>query len=261
MVLENLVSIERIRKRLVLPFLLGILYASLSLFAAIFLFPDDIILFATALTSLLFLPTINRLLEIEKNIELKRNNFELRSFFKDHKDIFKIYLCIFLGIIITFVIFSFLSPVEIFPSGPLMFSDFFTIIGNNIKVLIVAYLASYFFGTGAIFIIAWNASIWGAVFGSFLRSAAFTSAHNPVLFFIILGISVLPYLIIEASAYFLAGISGGIVSRATISENIYSKNFEIIIKKSLFILWLSLSLVFVGAIIESQLAPLVFGLL
>ena len=277
MVLESLLSVEKIRERKIYPFLLGILYSSVSIFVAMWLFPDNFIVFATALTSLLFLPLISRLLEIEKNIETRREKFGLKDFFKEHGDIFKIYLCMFLGIILSFSIFSVITPDAILnhlfenqavlvsslrpDPAALEFGDFFMIIGNNMKVLIVCYLASYFFGTGAIFIISWNASVWGTVFGSIIRNSAFSTAQNPLLFSVLLGIIILPYLIIEASAYFLAGISGGIVSRATMSESIHSRKFETIVKKSLIILWISLFLIFISALVESQLAPAMSGIL
>jgi len=232
-------------------------------------------IFSIAFNSLLFLPLINNLLEREKDLEARRERLRMRSLLKDHAGILQIYLYIFLGVSITFCVLTIITPSIVInhlfenqaaltlglytdPSS-LNFGNFYEIMGNNIKVVIVCYLAAFFFGAGAILVISWNASVWGTIFGTIIKNSA--ASYDPGVYLLVLTMAVAPYLLIEASAYFLAGISGGVVSKAAGSENVRSKRFEAIIKKSLLVLWLSLFLVIIGAALESYVAPYVLKLL
>ena len=270
MVLETIfipITVEKDKKY---SFFLGAIYAFIALIAAYVLFPENFIIVAVAFTSLLLLPLINRLLEIQKNIEAKSDKFEPKIFIKNHKDVFLVYISIFFGIFVAFILFSLLTPLPVLNvlfenqeiilnsiyRNNIQFADFAFIFSNNIKVLIVAYLAAYFFGTGAAFIISWNASVWGTIFGGIANNAVIIANQNPILYFFAMCIVFLPHLFFEASSYTMAGISGGIVSRAVGKERITSRRFERVIKKSLILLWISIILIFVAAVIESTLAPL-----
>ncbi len=274
MVLESIFPLERIMKNKFFAFFIGIFYSVICIIVAFYLFRSNFIIFAVSLTSLLLLPLVNKLLKIQKDMEIRNEHFSIKEFFSGHSDFFQIYLSIFMGIILSFSIMILITPDIIFShlfenqaefalslytdSGKLQFGDFFMIAGNNVKVVLVCYLAAFFFGTGAVFVITWNASVWGTIFGAIAKNAAVQKLQSPFLYSLLLGIVVMPYLIIEASAYLIAGISGGIVSKAAIDGDIHSKKFENVIKKSLIMLWLSLSLIVVGALVESQLAPHMF---
>lgn len=269
-------SLESIKERKAYPFLMAICYSFLSIAAATFIFPENAIIFAIAFTSLLLLPTTARLLKMEKDIESRSEKLAPADFLKEHKDILQMYLLIFLGIVAAFLIFSIMTSrpsmsqmlqnqedfvFSLYMSPKYLdFGDFFMIFGNNLKVIMVCYLAALFFGTGMIFIVTWNASIWGTIFGTIISNAA-SLGSNPLLFTLFLSIAILPHLIIEASAYYVSGISGGIIWKAAESDGLRSRKFQIISKKSIMMFWMAMLLVAIGALLESQLAPNIVRLL
>jgi hypothetical protein len=269
MVLESIFLPAFVERNKKYSFFLGIVYAFIAQVAAYVLFPENFIIVAVAFTSLLLLPLINKLLESQKNIEASEQSLSVRKFYRNHKDIFQVYFFIFMGIFFSFIIFSLFTPLptlnHLFANQEIIiksiyrddiqFADFYFILSNNIKVLVVAYLAAYFLGTGAVFIISWNASVWGTIFGAIANNAAVIGQNHPLIYFFLLSLVFIPHLVVEASAYLLAGISGGIVSKAVSSEKATSLRFERVIKKSMIILWISLFLIFLGAVIESQIAP------
>jgi len=267
-------SLESIKERKAYAFLLAMFYSFVSIAAASFVFPENAIIFSIAFTSLLLLPITAKLLEKEKDIESRSEKFAPADFLKEHKDVLQIYLLMFLGIVAAFFIFSIVTSKPVMSQmlqnqedfvfslyvSPkyLDFSDFFLIFGNNLKVIIVCYLVALFFGTGMIFIVTWNASIWGTIFGTIINNAA-SSGLNPLLFTLFLSMAILPHLIIEASAYYVSGISGGIISKAAETDGLRSRRFQIISKKSIMMFWGAMFLVAIGALVESQLAPWLVG--
>jgi uncharacterized membrane protein SpoIIM required for sporulation len=94
-------------------------------------------------------------------------------------------------------------------------TEFMMIFLNNFKVASVAFILSFFFGTGALFVIAWNASIVAAFFGELGRGLVSAGMHKffAALYAFILGsLSIMVHGIPEIVAYFVAGIAGGVLS-------------------------------------------------
>jgi uncharacterized membrane protein SpoIIM required for sporulation len=290
MVLESIFSVDMIIKRKAYAIFLGATFSFISVMLArafitviisFYHFPQSFLIieegFSIAFTALLLLPLIRKILERQKDLAVKSRKAGPMSLIMDNADTLKIYLYLFIGIMLTFTIISVATPIEVFVKFPegvsvmsvslyssptsLSFGDFFSIIGNNIRVIIFCYMVSLFLGTGAIFIISWNASVWGSIFGSVAKNVAVTSSQSPLIFLLLISLVVLPHLLLEAIGYIVAGIAGGILSAGMLNGNYHTKGFETLIKKSLFMLWLSLFLIFVGAIVESQLAPYLFFVL
>ena len=99
-------------------------------------------------------------------------------------------------------------------SGGMRFSTdlFFSLLSNNFMVLMACFILALLSGDGAIFLIVWNASVWGTIFGLTARSAAAYSGENPLYLFGLIMLIVFPHMIIEAISYFLAAISGSVIS-------------------------------------------------
>ena len=68
MVLEQLYSIKWIQKMPFIAFVMGICYTSISIGIALLLFPEDPSMAAVFLTSLVAIPTLNKLLSIEEKV-------------------------------------------------------------------------------------------------------------------------------------------------------------------------------------------------
>jgi len=124
------------------------------------------------------------------------------------------------------------------------------IFANNIYVLIFTLVFSLIFGAGAIFILAWNASVISAAIGIFSKS---NLANLPIGLarYMIHGIP-------EIAAYFAGALAGGIVSVAIIKHDIKSEKFWIILQDSLNLVIISVVILFIAALIEVFITPLLF---
>ena len=102
MVFEQIFKTSWIEKRPRYAFLLGVFYSILGLASAYFIFGSNPGLMGVAFTSILLIPSLNRLLQDEENIEIREKKFSLKLLFKDHKDIFEIYTYLFFGVFFYF---------------------------------------------------------------------------------------------------------------------------------------------------------------
>ena len=118
-------------------------------------------------------------------------------------------------------------------------------------------LFAFIYGLGAIFILTWNASVIGTAIGIFVRSK--TIAGSSVLLSVPLGLyRYFLHGIPEILAYFVGGLAGGIISVAIINHDFGTKKFEKIILDSSELITLSLIILFVAALIECYITPLIF---
>ncbi len=243
-------------------FYLGFFYAILGLVSARFIFPSSVGMMAIAFTSLLLIPSLVELLHVEENVVGSESSFELKKLFYEHKDVFKIYLFVFLGVFLAFSLAALFLPQEAVQKFfPIQFkaagvgfatSDvvMYKIIVNNIQVFVICFLLSLVYGAGSMLFLAWNASVWGVVFGFFVRNAAFAVGANPVAHFFESVIPFLPHMTTEALAYISAAIVGGVVSKAVLREKLFSARFHHILVDALIFLVIGIVLVVIGAIIE-----------
>ena len=126
---------------------------------------------------------------------------------------------------------------------------------NNLLVMVLALLFAFFYGVGAIFILTWNASIMGAAVGNFVNSnigsSYFTSIPIGLLGYSIHGLP-------EMLAYFMAGLAGSIISVAIIRHDFGSGKFRHILIDSLDMIFLSVLVLFIAALLEVFVTPLFF---
>ena len=263
MVLEQLYSAEWIEQKSRYAFIMGFAYSIIGMASALFLFPEDPALVAVAFTSLLIVPSLNKLFSMEETKEARETRFNLIELFKDHIDLFNVYFFIFMGILLTFALFAVMLPsvaasrlfeqqlalVGLSGKAYASYDTFISIFTNNLRVLIFCFLTSFIYGAGSIFIITWNASVWGAVFGAVAKHSV-DSSGNPFvyLFFTLLG--VFPHMFTEAGSYFLAAIAGGVISKATLREKLGSPEFTRILQVALIIFGLALIVLVLAAYIE-----------
>ena len=122
--------------------------------------------------------------------------------------------------------------------------------------MLVCLILSFFYGAGSIIFLIWNASVWGVVFGFVAREAAMTQSGNPLYFFGLTILPVLPHLITEALSYLSASIVGGVVSKAVLREDLFSEKFHHIITDALLLLAFGIVIVFLAAVLEVHIYPL-----
>jgi len=147
------------------------------------------------------------------------------------------------------------------------FSAFSRIFFNNFKVLLFCVLFSFVYGAGSIFILMWNASIVGTAIGNFIRvnlakiagKAGSVSLAN---YFLVVSEGLFKYAIHgipEILAYFVGALAGIIISIAIINHDFSSRKFEHIMLDSADLLMISMFLLFLAALLEVFVTPVIFG--
>jgi len=251
--LELLLNPKKAERKPWEMFLIGLLYASLSVLLVNWIFAGDSVLsrysgvLVVTFTVMFSLPFMYYIIkyEEEKDLEIE-NSFKL---LKSHSKALFALMWLFLGFIVAFSFWhiilpgnqSFNAQIETYCliNKPSTFNEcvqeygikatskttsyltgkekLFMIFANNIYVLIFTLVFSLIFGAGAIFILAWNASVIAAAVGIFSKQSL---AKLP------LGISrYMIHGIPEIGAYFIGALAGGIISVAVIRNDFGKERF------------------------------------
>jgi uncharacterized membrane protein SpoIIM required for sporulation len=267
MVFEQLFSADWMERRPLFAFIIGLSYSLLGILSARIIFPDDMGIAAIAFTSILILPSLNQLMSLEENVEIREDKLSLRLLFKDHKDIFEIYIFLFFGILLTYSVLTLILPdlqVQSFFSSQLAVAKtagnavafntpfFLKIVMNNFLVFFICIVLSLVYGAGSIIFLVWNASVWGSIFASIAKQSAMIVGQNKFLYFGALLLKVFPHTFLEALVYFFAIISGGVISKAIIREKIDSKKFNHVLTDGFIFFGIALVLLIMAALVETM---------
>ena len=264
--LEQLYKASWVESKARFAFLLGFSYSVIGITSALMLFPQDPGLASVAFTALLLLPSLNKMLSIEEEQVAEEYEFSLLTPFRDHADIFRVYFFLFLGIMLSYALFALLMPSlaasRIFEqqikavglvgqavaiqSGIALTS----ILLNNLTVLAFSILASLVYGSGAIFILTWMASVWGTIIALVAKNSAAVAHQNPIVYFIVTVVLMLPHTILEAATYFTAVIAGGVLSKAAVREKAFSERFNKIALDAAIIFAFAFVLLVISALVE-----------
>lgn len=245
-------------------------YSIIGILIASVLFPADPALVAVAFTAILILPELNKLFSIEERREDKEKLFSFRNLIRDNKDFIKVYLFIALGIFLVYAISSIVLPSlqvnDLFreqlemrgASGEAIFGKaifttglFWDILLNNWWVLVACFLISLLTGDGAIFLITWNASMWGTIFGVIARNAGAVTGMNPFWYLFLVLLIVLPHAFLEILSYILAAISGGVISKDVLLEKFESTRFARVFNYNLWLFIMAVLVLIIGAVVET----------
>jgi uncharacterized membrane protein SpoIIM required for sporulation len=268
--LEQLFNLRSIKGSSINLILLGIIYTFLGTLSALLLFPSYVAIMSLSFTSILLIPSVASLLQKEENIIAKERHFSVRILFRDHKDIIRLYLLLFFGVFIAFCaigIFTSNAYVEhnfnaqlkvagISGQATGLGADLVGILLNNLVVLIICFVLSLAYGSGSLLFIVWNASVWGVVFGYFIRQSALVTQTSSLAYFAKIFLPFLPHMLTEAASYIVAAIMGGIIAKAILREKIFSKKFYHILTDGLLLAVLGFGLVILAGIIEVFVFPL-----
>lgn len=263
MVLEKVVSIRDAVKHPTWMFVIGGIVSVICIFIAFLVFPSSIGLFTVFLITFAMTPFMVNLMryeeaETEEEIERKIKS----NFFQRHMDVLKIYVAFFAGMIFALSILFLILPektveklfedqvreINIIRGGITFPSPFQRIISNNISVLVLSFLFAFLFGSGAIFILSWNASVLASAIGLTAKSiGGLKGLPAAVLTF-------LPHGSFELVAYFIAGIAGGLVSAVITRKK--SRLFWVVIQDSFKLVGVAAFLLIIGAFVESTVTSL-----
>jgi uncharacterized membrane protein SpoIIM required for sporulation len=285
--LEMLINPKKAEKNPWKMFFIGAFYATVSLILVEWIFSSDPVLskyigiLVVTFCVMFCIPFMYYALRGEEKKDL-----ELRGFtrlLKEHSKALLYFMFLFMGFVVAFsfwyIVFadgnqSFRVQIETYCAinKPAHFEEcvseygiehiskttaFLTakdkivnIFANNIYVLIFTLVFSLIFGAGAIFILAWNASVISAAIGIFSKSSL---ANLPLglMRYMIHGIP-------EIGAYFAGALAGGIVSVAVIRHEVHSEKFWIILQDSLNLVIFAVVLLFIAALIEVFITPALF---
>jgi uncharacterized membrane protein SpoIIM required for sporulation len=207
-----------------------------------------------------------------------------KTLFKEHAKTVKFLVFLFIGFVIGFALFFVFLPQatvqELFKvqvqtisninngiSGQVFGMDtFYNLLINNLKVLFFCIVFALFFGAGAIFILAWNASVIGVAVGLFFRNAVAESAKlfgffDLAVYFHVFVFGIFRYLIhgvFEIAAYFFGALAGGIISMSIIRHDIANVGFKKVLIDTSLMLIIAIILLLLGALVEVFFTPLLY---
>ncbi len=284
MVLEALFNPFKVKKKPWEMFIAGVIYALVGLILSYFVFKEVAAILMVFLVVIAVLPLFYTTIQNEEKLDLRYTK-ESRLL-KEHGKVLSYLLFLFFGITVAFVFAYVFFPSTVVSSvfglqerailnvndnirglltgGITRFDVFVRILVNNIKVLFFTLLFSVIYGTGAIFILTWNASVIATAIGALVKkeialttaAAGFTSLSS---YFNATFFGFFRYMThgtFEIAAYFVMGLAGGIISIAVIRHNL---NKDQLIIDVLDLVFISLGLLVVAAITEVYITPLLFG--
>jgi len=268
-------------------FFVGFFYAIVSTILCVWMFSKSPVfsqhmgILVVTFTVMLSLPFVYYMIKLEEEKEMKiKKRFFL---IKEHGKAIVSLLYLFLGFLIAFSLIYIALP----QTAPLIFNaqisqfceinmpnnvegckencgitsaitcstssnigDIWSIFINNIYVLVFCIIFSLVFGAGAIFILAWNATVIAAAIGMFAESSLL-NLPSAILRYMLHGLP-------EIAAYLIAALAGGIISIAVIRHNFKEDRFWKVIEDSIGLIILSVAVLVVALLVEFFVTPRFF---
>ena len=285
--LEMITAPSQTQKRPWKMFFVGLLYASLSLILVNWFFSADPSLAGASgmiVIAFCIMFSIPYMYFMIREEEREDENIEgMLSVWEAHSDAIFAFMWLFLGFIIAFSfwfiilqnsnLFNFQIKTFCAINNPGNIDDcvtkfdftskavatgsmtkvgrFMAILENNVYVMIFTLIFSLIFGAGAIFILAWNASVIAAAIGIF---SSYRIQNIP------LGVS--RYMIHgfpEIAAYFITALAGGIFGVGVIRNGVTNKKFLRIVENVVVLLFIAMIILVIAAAIEVYLTPAFFN--
>jgi stage II sporulation protein M len=283
--LELLINPKKAERHPWEMFFVGAFYAGLSVLLVSWLFVNDVVLSKRAgllivtFTVMFSIPFVYYTIRLEeKKITPNRGTMAL---LREHEKAIWVFLWLFLGFIFAFSLSYILFPdsnnfdIQLetycainFPSNfencvhdyqkpqttgtghATSQTRLFSIFTNNIYVLMFTLLFSLLFGAGAIFILAWNATVISTAIGIFAQSSL-SNFFQSFSRFMIHGLP-------EIASYFIVALAGGMVSIAVIKHETGTEKFWHVLQDSLNLIIISVVVLFLAALIEVFITPIFF---
>lgn len=257
-------------------FFLGLIYSSVGLLLAWWVFHAEsslIMVFLTAIASVIIM--YNTLIYEEKFGLSSKSELKI---LKHHSRALLFFVFLFFGFFVAYALWYFFLPPQQAASlfrtqiqtivsinqqtgivgSYFNASTFLSILSNNLRVLFFCIVFSFFYGSGAIFILAWNASVMGVAMGNFMRNiiskfALLVGWQQAAVYFHAFSLGLLRYLvhgIPEVLAYFMGGLAGGLISVGLIKKHYRSARFVHVLVDALDLISLSIVLLVAAAFLE-----------
>jgi stage II sporulation protein M len=267
-------------------FFVGLLYATLSLLLTHWFFSADPALskysgmIVVTFCVMFSLPYMYYMIKIESEEDEQIEG--LFAIWKTHSDVIYGFMWLFLGFVIAFSFWNIVlgnsnllnaqietycminSPHDIdscvtkysidqYSAGTGAATNttrLFAIFTNNIYVMIFTLIFSLIFGAGAIFVLAWNASVISAAIGIFTKYQI-SDIPMGVFRYMIHGFP-------EITAYFITALAGGIFGASVLRHGPKDKRFLRVIENVALLLFMAIIILIAAAFIEVYFTPLFF---
>lgn len=284
MVMEFIFNPAKISKNPSIIFFEAIFLSLISVLFAVFVFPKPYVSIGVlAFITIGAIPVFAKLFSYSSYLF----NYS-EGFFTRHKTLFLEITYFFLGIFVAFVLLFFLlgpttketvfsmqiSEVEgvtnlrnsitgqaaqtQIPKESRFDKVFFLVLNNNLGVIIRAAVLSFFYGAGALFLIAWNASILATVIASDIAASMGVVLSSPfgilkaIMQSFINFLGYIPHGFPEMLAYFVISFAGAMFAR-DLMKGLFTTEFRWkVLWDITFMIALSIFLLVLGALIEAS---------
>ncbi len=281
MVLEAIFNPFSIKKRPWQMFIAGALYSYVAFFLAYIVFREIAGILMVFFVVLASLPIVYTTIKNEEELDMQVEGEVM--LLKEHTKVLVYLMFLFLGIVFAFVTIYVFFPQPVVEhvfslqeaaiqtvnngvqgEATTSIAIFGKIFLNNMKVLFFCLLFSLLYGSGALFILAWNASVISTAMGHVIKSklaegAAVFGFSGVAAYFSTAAFGFFKYMthgFLEIAAYFVAGLAGGIISIALVKHNFKERK---VIVDALDLILISVGLVLVAGLVEVYITPLLFA--
>lgn len=280
MVLEYILGYEV--KRPVHLFMTGAFYSSIAIFVSTILFfhaPSMVIVTFMTLPAVYI---ITQLLKRKSLEEVKvRSAFD---FIKVNLDLVEMYMFLFLGMTAGIAFWFSVLPAGVADTllseqiynlhsitqtvmtggatlgyqtiGQTASSEMFLLIAaNNIKLVLLMTLLSFVFASGALFILAWNATVVGVAIGFIIRRLSSETLLVGLAEGLPLGFAYyILHIIPEIVAYFTAAIAGAMISSAMMRYDPFGPKSRKLMLIAAALMGVAILMILFGAAVEIELS-------
>lgn len=283
MVLESLFNPFVLKKKPWEMFIAGFTYSIISLVLSFLVFREASGLLAVFLVVLATIPLLYVTIKNEEELDEKYD--KEWWLLKEHTRVLVFLMFLILGVTLAFVAFYVFSPQDVtntvfklqqeavinvnqniqaaLTGGMTRIDLFERILVNNLKVLFFCLVFSFLYGSGAMFILTWNASVVAVAIGSLfkmeiIKGASIVGLSTIPVYFGVATFSFFRYMthgLFEMAAYFVAGLAGGIISIALIKHSLRKHR---VLADSLYLVLISIGLLILAGFVEVFITPIFF---
>ncbi|HLD85374.1 MAG TPA: stage II sporulation protein M [archaeon] len=272
MVLESLLNPKNAEDKPWHVFFISFLYTFIGVFFAYQLFPTQASTLSVAIITIIFIPFFQKLFDYEEEKDrIAVEKMKKLNMFARHEKAISVFGAFFMGVVVAMTfIFIFMPSLNVFTLQAQTIEGFSSAVTgnatdtgafmkfflNNTGVMVLVFIMSLMVGAGAIFILAWNASVIAVYVGLIVKSFVNNGMNTATayLYGVPVGLgSIALHGIPEIAAYFVAGIAGGILGVGIIRERLGSEEFNIVFKDAIVFMAIAEALVVGAALIEAFL--------
>ena len=283
MVVEALLFPLKAEKNPWQMFFMGFLYTSIGLFISLWIFRDQASLIMVFMITMAALPIFYNTMKLEESKDMIMDTES--ALLREHNKAIAFFIYLFIGITVACAVWYVVLPTQTINdlfdkqtgtiqtinnqvSGNVInnLNVFWKIFFNNLKVLAFSVLFALIYGAGAIFILAWNATVIGAAIGNFIRAnvSSYTSSLGMLQagnYFHVVSLGLLKYSvhgIPEIAAYFYGGLAGGILSVALIRKHFKTEKFSAVLLDFSELVMIAIGFLVAAAFLEVYVTPVLF---